>query len=143
MLRKLLRWANPISRPTSPSLPLADRPAAQLPKSRVIDVTDADFATEVLAQPGLVVVDFWADWCRPCTVLSAHTEHLATVYGDRLRVVALDVDENPATPERYAIMGLPTLLFVRNGEEVGRQVGLLTYEALQAQVETLLAQAAP
>ncbi len=137
MLRKLLGWA----KPAPPTLPLADRPA--LRASHVIDVTDADFDAQVLAQSGLVVVDFWAEWCAPCSVLSAHTEYLAEIYADRLRVVALDVDENPDTPARYAIMGLPTLLFVRNGEEVGRHMGLLTYEELRAQVDALLAQDSP
>jgi thioredoxin 1 len=104
----------------------------------VHDVIDADFDEVVLQSPKLAVVDFWAEWCQPCTIISAYTEWLVRDYGDRLFVAALDVDENPATPERYTIMGLPTLLFFRDGVEVDRQVGLLSYEELQAKVEALL-----
>jgi thioredoxin 1 len=63
-------------------------------------------------------------------------------YGERLLVAALDVDENPATPEHYHILGMPTLIFFRGGVEVDRQVGLLSYEELQAKVEALLVQPA-
>src|SRR5262245_27563359 len=89
----------------------------------ISDVIDADFDDVVLQSERLVVVDFWAEWCQPCTIISAYAEWLARDYGDRLLVASLDVDENPEIPQRYAIMGLPTLLFVRNGVEVGRQVG--------------------
>ena len=108
----------------------------------VRDVVDTDFDEVVLRSDLLTVVDVWADWCPPCEIISAYMEWLARDYGARLRVVALDADENPRIPERYTIMGLPTLLFFRGGVEVDRQVGLLSYEELQSKVETLLAQPA-
>jgi thioredoxin 1 len=105
-------------------------------------VVDADFGDVVLQSDRLAVVDFWAEWCHPCTILSAYTEWLARDYGEQLLVAALDVDENPEIPQRYNILGLPTLLFFRNGVEVERQVGLLDYEELRTKVDALLAQAA-
>src|SRR5690606_38958162 len=68
------------------------------------DVTDGDFAQKVLQSPMLAVVDFWADWCQPCTVMSAFVEFLARDYADRLLVFALDVDENQRTSEEQKIM---------------------------------------
>ena len=83
----------------------------------VVDVVDADFDEVVLENPELAVVDFWAEWCQPCTIISAYTEWLVRDYGAQLLVVALDTDENPVIPERYQIMGLPTLLFLRGGRK--------------------------
>ena len=84
------------------------------------------------------MVDFWGDWCQPCTVMSAYVHMLAGRYPDELRVTAVDVDENPALSERYTVMGLPTLLFLRQGAEVDRIVGLVAYEELVARVAQLL-----
>lgn len=104
-----------------------------------VDVTDATFDEVVIASPQLAVVDFWAEWCAPCTTMSAYVAFLAGDYAGRLTVAALDVDENLATADRFGVMGLPTLLFLSNGVEVDRVVGLVPYEDLKRQVERLLA----
>ena len=77
-----------------------------------IDITDANFDAVVVAGAQPAIVDFWAEWCAPCTTMSAYVAMLAGDYAGRLTVAALDVDENPAAAERYAVMGLPTLLFL-------------------------------
>lgn len=148
MLRRLFG-----RKPKAPTLPLEYRTdyrsqpstitgdassTSTLTAQRIHDVVDADFDEIVLQSDRLAVVDFWAEWCQPCTIISAYTEWLVRDYGEQLLVAALDVDENPEVPQRYNIMGLPTLIFFRKGIEVDRQVGLLSYEELQAKVETLL-----
>jgi len=104
----------------------------------IMDVTDATFADTLLAGNKLAVVDFWAEWCQPCQIMSAYVGFLAQEYGDRLLLAALDVDENPQTSDRYTIMGLPTLLLLRNGEEVDRIVGVEEYPRIKARVEQWL-----
>ena len=135
MFGKLMKSLGLKSAP--PSLPLEDRPTEPI-ASPVVDVTDADFAGIIGAGPALAVVDFWADWCAPCETMSAYVGFLAEDFAGRILVVALDVDENPTTAEQFGVMGLPTLLFLRNGQEVGRQVGLLPYDELKLQVENFL-----
>lgn len=140
MLRKLLAWG----KPARPTLLLEDRPVATTPSTEAaanqeLDVTDGDFAEHVLQHAGVVVVDFWAEWCQPCTIMSAYVGFLARDFAGQLRVAALDVDENPETPAHYQVMGLPTLLFFRQGMEIERVVGVVTYAELQAKVRALLA----
>ena len=118
-----------------PAQAAAPAPARPQP----IDVTDASFDAIVTASALPAVVDVWAEWCAPCTTMSAYVAWLAGDYAGRLTVAALDADENPATAERYGVMGLPTLLFLSNGVEVDRIVGLIAYEDLKHQVERLLA----
>jgi thioredoxin 1 len=136
MFNKLLRTIGLKSTP--PTLPPEDRPVnSQRPAP--VDVTDADFAAVVLQSDQLTVIDFWADWCEPCHVMSALVGFLAVEYQGRMLVAALDADENPTTPATYNIMGLPTLLFLRNGIEVDRVVGIVPYAQLKQKVDHLLA----
>ena len=132
MFKNLLKTMGLVAEP--PTVPPEDRPAnpgRPLP----IDLTDADFTSVILQSDKLAVVDFWADWCEPCHVMSAWVGFLATEFQGQVLVAALDVDENPDTPNQYNIMGLPTLLFLRNGAEVDRVVGVTNYQELKQKVE--------
>ncbi|MEU2611883.1 thioredoxin [Micromonospora sp. NPDC007271] len=91
--------------------------------TRVTAVTDATFAAMVLAGERPVVVDFWAEWCPPCRAISRHLTELAEEFGDALRFVTLNSDENPETTRAYQVMSLPTLLVFRDGRVVGSIVG--------------------
>lgn len=126
-----------------PQTSVAPTPAAQqttAPHPAPIDVTEADFDAQILQSDQLAVVDCWADWCEPCGPMAAYMNFLASDFAGRIVVAALDVEENPTISERFAIMGLPTLLFFQAGVEVDRQVGLLPYEELRHRVEAHLSQ---
>jgi len=95
-------------------------------------VNDANFEADVVeaskTQP--VMVDFWADWCRPCHMLTPTVEELAKEHAGKLKVVKLNVDENPGTAQRYGIMNIPTLTVFQNGEKVKEIVGARPKSAL-------------
>ena len=93
-------------------------------------VTDADFETEVLKSDKPVLVDFWADWCGPCHLVSPILEEINAEHGDKLTFVKMDVDENPLTPAKYEVTGIPTLNVYRNGEVVRQIVGAMPKAAM-------------
>jgi thioredoxin 1 len=102
---------------------------------KVREVTDQDFAQEVIDVNGLSIVDFWAVWCGPCRIIAPHVEALASQYGDKgLRVAKLDVDHNPEVSSRYGVRSIPTILFFKNGELVDRVVGAVPRQQLEQKV---------
>ena len=88
-----------------------------------VKVTDASFEADVLQSAEPVVVDFWAEWCGPCKMIGPSLEELARDYAGKVKIVKLNVDENPNTAAKYGIMSIPTLLMFKNGEIASRQVG--------------------
>jgi thioredoxin 1 len=86
----------------------------------------------------LMVVDFWAPWCGPCMVMAPVIEELAGEYADRVIFGKLNTDENPATTERFAVMGIPTLLFLQGGTEVERIVGAVPKQEIRSVLDRLL-----
>jgi thioredoxin 1 len=99
-----------------------------------IEVSDETFQDEVLNSDKPVLVDFWADWCGPCRMIAPHVKAIAGEYDDVLKVAKLDVDENPAIPGRYGIVGIPTLMLFKGGEVVERITGALPKDRLVAQI---------
>ena len=97
----------------------------------VTKVSDKDFDTEVLNATTPVVVDFWAEWCGPCRMIAPALEEISGSLGDRVKIVKLNVDENPATAAKYGIMSIPTLMLFKNGELASRQVGAAPKQKLE------------
>lgn len=98
------------------------------------EVTDETFQSEVLDSDLPVLVDFWADWCGPCRMIAPHVKQIAADYSVTLRVAKVDVDENPAVPGRYGIVGIPTLMLFKKGEVVERITGALPKDRIVAQI---------
>ena len=85
--------------------------------------SDASFEADVLRSAEPVVVDFWAEWCGPCRMIAPALDEISGQVGDKVKIVKLNVDENPNTAAKYGIMSIPTLLMFKNGEISSRQVG--------------------
>jgi thioredoxin 1 len=94
-------------------------------------VSDADFESEVLKATQPVVVDFWAEWCGPCKMIAPALEEIAGSLGDKVKIVKLNVDENPTTASKYGIMSIPTLMLFKNGAMASRQVGAAPKQKLE------------
>jgi thioredoxin 1 len=102
------------------------------------EVTDANFQAEVLESDTPVLVDFWAPWCGPCRVIAPHLEEL-NAEQENLRVVKLNVDENPATAAKYSVMSIPTLIVFKQGQIAKQIVGALPKKRLEQEIQPALA----
>jgi thioredoxin 1 len=105
----------------------------------VLEVNDANFDQEVLQSEQPVLVDFWATWCGPCKAIGPVVEGVATAYAGKLKVAKVNVDQNGATPSRYGIRGIPTLLFFKGGKVADQIVGYVAKDVIEEKVQRLLA----
>lgn len=103
-----------------------------------IHATDADF-DQVIKQHPYVVVDFWAEWCAPCRAIAPTIEELAKKYAGKVTFVKVNTDENPQVPQRFMVMGIPTLLFFKDGKLVDQVVGAMPRGPLEERVKKHLA----
>jgi thioredoxin 1 len=101
-------------------------------------VTDQSFETAVLKAPGPVLVDFWAEWCGPCKMVAPFLEDIATSHADRVTIAKLNIDENPQTPMKYNVHGIPTLILFKNGQVAATKVGAMPKSKLVEWVESVL-----
>jgi thioredoxin 1 len=105
----------------------------------VIEVTDATFEAEVLQSDKPAVIDFWAEWCGPCRQIAPIIKELAGRYGEQVKIVKLDVDASPATPGRYGIRAIPTILAFKGGEVVQQIQGARPLADFERMIRSLIA----
>lgn len=98
-------------------------------------VTDSSFEQEVLKAPGPVLVDFWAEWCGPCKMIAPVLEEISGEYAGKLKITKLNIDENPTTPPKYGIRGIPTLMLFKNGNVEATKVGAVSKSQLSAFID--------
>ncbi len=101
-------------------------------------VSDASFEADVLQSSSPVLVDYWAEWCGPCKMIAPILDEVANEYNGKLKVTKLNIDENQATPPKYGIRGIPTLMIFKNGEVAATKVGALSKSQLTAFIDSNL-----
>jgi len=102
------------------------------------DMSDNNFESDVLKSEVPVLIDFWAEWCGPCRMLSPIVDQLAEEYEGRLKFYKLNVDDNPEVPSKYGIVSIPTLLIFKNGEPVDKLVGAVPKNKVKSVIDEIL-----
>lgn len=105
---------------------------------KIVYVTDDTFEGEVIGAEGTVLVDYWADWCGPCKMIAPILDEIAEDYAGKLKVVKLNIDENPNTPPKYGIRGIPTLMLFKGGNVEATKVGAVSKSQLTAFIDSNL-----
>ena len=106
--------------------------------NEIIQLSDSNFDAEVLKKSGLILVDFWAEWCGPCRMIAPILHEIAVEYAGRLIVAKLNVDENQGISQKYGIRSIPTLLLFQDGEKVDTKVGALSKADIKSFVDSKL-----
>ena len=105
---------------------------------RIVYLTDDTFEQEVLQTEGPVLVDYWAEWCGPCKMIAPILDEIAAEYEGKIKVAKLNIDENPATPPKYGIRGIPTLMLFKGGSVEATKVGAVSKSQLTAFIDSNL-----
>lgn len=103
-----------------------------------LEFTDANFQNEVLDSPQLTVVDFWAEWCGPCRAIGPVVEDLSHEYAGKVNIGKLNVDQNPQVSMKYGITSIPAILFIKGGQIVDRQIGVVPRSVLEKKIQAHL-----
>ena len=98
----------------------------------IVHTSDSSFDADVLQSQTPVLLDFWAEWCAPCKMIAPILDEIASEYGGRVRVAKLNIDENPQTPPKYGVRGIPALMLFKNGSVEAQRVGVLSKTQLTA-----------
>jgi thioredoxin 1 len=101
----------------------------------ILQISDAEFDEKVLKSATPVLVDFWAEWCGPCKMIAPILEEIGAEYQGRMTVAKVNIDNNPGTPQRYGVRGIPTLILFKDGEVLATKVGALAKSQLAAFID--------
>lgn len=104
-------------------------------EGKVVEISDADFESEVLKADLPTLVDFWAPWCGPCKAITPVLQEMAEEYEDKIKFAKMNVDNNPETPGKFGIRAIPTLIFFKNGEVADQVTGAVGKDQLTAMIE--------
>jgi len=104
----------------------------------VVEVKSSGWESEVIKAQGLIMVDFWAAWCAPCRIISPTVEELSKEYVGKMKFFKLNTDESPDIASKYNIMGIPTLMFFKDGNKIDAIVGAIPKQQLKAKIDSLL-----
>ena len=110
----------------------------RISRMKVAQTTDSSFRNDVLNHQGYVLVDFWAEWCGPCRAVGPVLDSLSETFGENLKIMKVNIDENPDTPVRYGVRSIPTLVLFKDGQVVKTQVGALPKPALEEWIRQTL-----